>query len=341
MLFPNVFPEMSLLLPAGFAGGHGYAAAIGGALNGALGRDDAVYIGQTFATFGLLVGLLGGIAVINYAAKKGATRLVKKASSLPEECRLGLIPEEKRVSMGTETVHPMSMDPLAWNVCLILTASGIGYVLQQILDHFFPELGFPLMCLTMLAGLFLQKLLEKVHYAEYIDKKVIDRIGGCITDYLVAFGVATIKISVVIEFWQPIVLLTAIGIIVPLLIVFIVGRHLFHNFWFERSIFIFGYLTGIVAVGITLLRNVDPEMKTGTLNDFGLAYTVQSVIEVFLVAMIPMAVVSFGCIPSGAVLLAIALAMYLVCGLTYGWKKGAMDELRGGEEEIIAVSKLW
>lgn len=32
LFFPNVFPEFSLLLPSGFAGGHGYAAAIGGAL---------------------------------------------------------------------------------------------------------------------------------------------------------------------------------------------------------------------------------------------------------------------------------------------------------------------
>lgn len=45
VIFPNVFQEIALLLPAGFAGGHGYSAAIGGALNQLLGRDDAIVIG--------------------------------------------------------------------------------------------------------------------------------------------------------------------------------------------------------------------------------------------------------------------------------------------------------
>lgn len=39
-----------------------------------------------------------------------------------------------------------------------------------------------------------------------------------------------------------------------LLIVSFGGKTLFRNFWFERSVFIFGHLVGIVAVGITLLR---------------------------------------------------------------------------------------
>ena len=49
-----------------------------------MGREDGVVIGQTFATIGLLTGLFGGIACINYATRKGATRLVDKAESLPQ-----------------------------------------------------------------------------------------------------------------------------------------------------------------------------------------------------------------------------------------------------------------
>lgn len=333
--FPAVFPELALLLPAGFPGGHGYAAAIGGALNSLLGRGDAVYIGQTFATIGLLVGLIGGVAVVNLGIRMRATRLVWAASELPEEMRTGLLPEGRRPSMGSETVSPMSIDPLAWHLCLILVSAGIGYLAQQGLAIVLPGIDFPLMCLTMLGGLLLQKILDGLGYSDYVDKKVIDRIGGCLTDYLVAFGVATIRVSVIAEFWQPITVLCIMGTVLPLLIVFFIGRRLFRNFWFERSVFMFGYLTGIVAVGITLLRNVDPEMRSGTLADYGLSYTVQSLVEIALVASSPFLVVSAGVVPAGALLTAIGLVMLAVCWRAYGLQPASPSSMRAGEGEVL------
>lgn len=105
--FPTVFPEFSMLLPAGFCGGHGYASTIGNALNNLLGRDDCVQLGQTFATIGLLTGLFVGIFLINWAARHGITRYIREANQLPEECRTGIVPKGKRESIGEETINPM------------------------------------------------------------------------------------------------------------------------------------------------------------------------------------------------------------------------------------------
>lgn len=237
--------------------------------------------------------------------------------------------------MGSETVSPMSIDPLAWHLCLILVSAGIGYLAQQGLAIVLPGIDFPLMCLTMLGGLLLQKILDGLGYSDYVDKKVIDRIGGCLTDYLVAFGVATIRVSVIAEFWQPITVLCIMGTVLPLLIVFFIGRRLFRNFWFERSVFMFGYLTGIVAVGITLLRNVDPEMRSGTLADYGLSYTVQSLVEIALVASSPFLVVSAGVVPAGALLTAIGLVMLAVCWRAYGLQPASPSSMRAGEGEVL------
>lgn len=333
--FPDVFPEFSLLLPSGFAGGHGYAAAIGGALNELLGREDAVSIGQVFATLGLLIGLIGGIICINVAAKKGYTRFVSKAVQLPEEVRKGFVPADKRESIGSNTTHSMAVDTLSWHLALILAAFGIGYAAKQGLDALFPKLAFPLMCLTMLAGLVIQFVLKLIKHDTYVDKKTVDRCSGFMTDFLVAFGVATIKLSVFTEFWVPIILMCLIGIIWPLTVVFFVAKRMYRNFWFERSIFIFGYLTGIVAVGMTLLRCCDPDAKSETLDDFGYAYTVQSVIEVFLVAMIPLVTVTFGCLPVGIATTAIGLALLVVCRALFGWNKAPGNQLREGEAEKI------
>lgn len=48
-----------------------------------------------------------------------------------------------------------------------------------------------------------------------------------VTDYLVGFGVASISITVVMEFVGPILLLCVLGTLTSLTLVFFVGRKLF------------------------------------------------------------------------------------------------------------------
>ena len=335
LLFPEVFIEISLLMPSGYLGGHGYVSTIGTALNNLLGREDGVVIGQTFATIGLLTGLFGGIACINYATRKGATRLVDKAESLPEDCRTGIVPPGKRASMGEETINPMSMDPLAWHLALTLIATLAGYLFYDWYKQYLPSIELPVMCLTMIFGVIIQTILNHTPFRDSVDEHVEGRIGSMVTDYLVGFGVASISITVVMEFAAPIILLCLLGTLTSLVLVFVVGRKLFHNFWFERSIFVFGWTTGVVAIGVTLLRIVDPEAKSGTLSDYGYAYTLQSVVEVFIIALTPILAVSMGCIATGLIETAIALALFLVSAVLFGIRKEKMNELRPGEAEVL------
>ena len=313
VFFPNVFGEFSLLLPSGYCGGDGYASTIGTALNNLLGRDDCVQIGQTFATLGLLTGLIGGIIFINIMVRKGETQFIKKVDSLPEEYRTGIVPLDKQNSMGNETMNPMSIDPLAWHLALTLLAFILGYTFYNWYKQYLPDIEVPVMCLTMIAGVILQKIINRTRFKDTVDKKVESRIGSMFTDYLVGFGVASISLTVVKSFFVPIIVLCVLGTVWPIIMVLFVGRNLFHNYWFERSIFIFGWCTGVVAIGTTLLRICDPEMKSGTLDDYGTAYSLISVIEVFIVALTPQLAVSMGCPLVGAVELAIGILLLIIC----------------------------
>ena len=324
LIFPNVFVEFSLLLPSGFCGGHGYASTIGTALNNLLGRDDCVQIGQTFATVGLLLGLFVGIFLINIATKRGYTNFIKEAKQLPEECRTGIVPKEKRVSMGEETINPMSMDPLAWHLALTLIATLAGYQFYNWYKQYLPNIEIPVMCLTMIAGVILQKLINHTPFKDSVDKHLEGRIRSMVTDYLVGFGVGSISITVVQSYLAPLIILCLLGIVWPLFMVLFVGRKLFSNNWFERSIFIFGWCTGVVAIGVTLLRICDPDMKSKVLDDYGTAYTLISVIEVFIVALTPQFAVMLGCAPVGAIELAIGLALLLLCAKFYGVHKRSL-----------------
>jgi len=78
-LFPEVGGPFALMLPSGFAGGHGTATAVGSILAGQ-GHENAMAIGYTFATIGLLAAVLGGVAAINLATRAGWTR---SACSVP------------------------------------------------------------------------------------------------------------------------------------------------------------------------------------------------------------------------------------------------------------------
>lgn len=102
-------------------------------------------------------------------------------------------------------------------------------------------------------------------------------------------------------------------------------------------LFPFAMIGGWLLNAITLLRIVDPEAKSGTLSDYGYSYTLQSVIEVFIIALVPIMAVSYGCIATGAVLTVIALALFLTGAKVFGVHNQKMDELREGEAEIIAT----
>ena len=142
ILFKKINPAFGLMLPAGFVGGHGTAAAIGSVLVDS-GWTDATSIGQTFATIGLLGGILGGVAMINIGARKGNTAIIKSVEDLQEEMLTGLVKENNRSEFGQNTVNAMSIDTLTWHFSLILVAVGMAYGVNAILKMLLPSVSFP------------------------------------------------------------------------------------------------------------------------------------------------------------------------------------------------------
>ncbi len=241
-VFQGVTEWFPILMPGGFVGGHGTAAAIGSVFEEG-GWAEATTVGQTFATFGLLGGIISGIIAINYCANKGWTTEIRKVKDMPEEVRVGLVPEKDRIPMGENTVNPMSIDPLAWHVALVMVAVGGAYLINAGLKILFPQVSVPVYGIALLVGVVLFALLKLIKLDSYVDQRVVSRIGSCATDYLVAFGVATININVVLQYWAIILVLCLLGFVLVALYFFYISRHLFSNHWVERGIFIWGWST--------------------------------------------------------------------------------------------------
>ena len=341
-LFPGLNSDVSsvggfsLLLSAGFVGGHGTANVVGTVLRDGGGYEDAMTIGYTFATVGLLAGILGGMVLINLATRMGWTRMVKTANELPESVRRGFLTEDERRSMGEQTVSPIALDPLTWHVALALAALALAFLADYLIRTFLPgKYSLPLFAFSMLAGLLIQKTLDRVGLGQFVDKAIMGRIGSSTSDFLIAFGVASIKLSVVLQYWKPLLVMSLFGVTYSVILLWFVGRRIFRNFWFERSVFVYGWNTGVVAIGITLLRVVDPRLKTRTLEEFGLAYVLISFVEIGMLVTVPLLVAKGFVLIPALVLITLFVCTILLSRIFVGWFPNAADEMREGEHSIV------
>ena len=286
MIWPELNPAFGVMLPTGFYGGHGTAAAIGSAFDG-LGWDEATSLGMTTATIGVILAILGGLLFIKIATKKGQTSYITDFDDLPDELRTGLIPEEKREPHSIGTVSSISLDSHVFHLALVLVAAFGGYLISQGVKAAWPKLELPVFSCAFIVGLLLKVCLDKTGALKYVDQKTTASISSSATDLLVACGVASIKLSVVVKYAWPLLVLFLVGVAVTVFTVFYFGRRLNRKDWFEKSIFAWGWWTGTMAMGIALLRIVDPKMASRAMDDYALAYLPCAPVEILLITFVP------------------------------------------------------
>lgn len=322
LFFPSVPRAFALLMPAGFVGGHGYAGAIGSSLAKG-GVDGAVSVGYTFATVGLLSAVCIGVPLIKLARRRGWVVAGACGDVSPGE-RTGLVPPGERTSMGEATTSGGSVEalachlaPIAASVMLgIYATRGVGRLVYQVwhVNFHLPEVATAMLC-----GVALKVLLGRVGLGgAFLDQKVAERIGNTATDWLVGFGLATLKLSLIASYWQPMLAMCAIGWAGCLAYLFLVAPRVNDSYWFERGIFVFGWTTGVVAMGIALLRMVDPDGKSGTLPSYGLAYSLIAPIELAMVASLPVLLLAGYLWIAGSTLLAFAAVLVLAAARLRG-----------------------
>jgi ESS family glutamate:Na+ symporter len=280
---------------------------------------------------GILAGVFGGLALLNLGTRRGWTRLVRSPRELPASVRSGFLAEGERVPLGLQTVSPTALDPLAWHLALVLCAFAAGRFVQDWTRSALPGYELPLFALAMLAGAALQKLLDLLGLGQYVDRQVVARIGSAASDYLIAFGIASVKLTVVARYAGPLAILCLFGIAYSLLTFWFIGRRIFHNYWFERSLFVYGWITAVVPTSITLLRVADPELKSKTLEDYGLAYVFIAPVEIALLVALPPLVANRVIAGPGLALTAAAAACVGLSCWLIGWFPLPADAPREGE----------
>ena len=173
-LFAPLFgtePWFGMMLPVGFVGGFGTAAAVGSALEG-VGVENASSIGFTSATVGTLVAIVGGVIVANWGIRKG--KAAELSGDLPRELRTGYIDDEsERPSIGKATTNPSSIEPLALHGGFVVFTVLIAYMLNQLVKSQWENVSIPLFAMACVVGLIGRGLLKAVGRPNYLDLSLI------------------------------------------------------------------------------------------------------------------------------------------------------------------------
>ena len=260
--FPNLPLAFGLTPVFGFHGGHGTANAAGAAL-AAAGWADGVAVANTMATAGLISGIVIGMIIINIGVRRGWAQKVLKPQNIPDDIKKGIVPVEKRVSIGKGVSYNDALDPLALQVAFVGLILGMANILSSSLAWIHPLLKqIPLFACAMICGAFLSYLLNKIGLGDYIDRATINRIAGVALDFLVCSAIATLSLEVFSVYMIPLIVTIAAVIISNIVVNFYFAWKLFDEDWFERAMGSYGLESGVLATGLMLLRVVDPKFET-------------------------------------------------------------------------------
>ncbi len=329
LIFTPLFgtnPLFGSVIEIGFMGGHGTAGGMSGifeSLSWAAGAD----VGQTTATIGLLVGIFGGLVIINIAVKKKWTTFLEDAGNITtgDETFTG---ENKKPSSYNTISHDI-VEGFAFHAGLIAVAVWIGWIIVYAVKTAF-GFSLPLFPFAMIGGYILNSILEKTPFYELIDRNTLVRLQGLCMDFLITAAVASVSIPVILEYAAPLLIACAVASAVTIGIFLWVCPRIFKNNWFEIGVTRYGAATGVAAVGFMLLRTVDPEMKTDAAKIYALNAPFSSpfIGGGLLTSAWPGLIVMLGSLNCGLIFTAAALACLLGCRLLC-WNKNPQYVQRG------------
>eukprot|EP00049_Salpingoeca_infusionum_P015547 m.304136 g.304136 ORF g.304136 m.304136 type:complete len:508 (-) comp15895_c0_seq6:300-1823(-) len=270
----NVNPLIAPVVALGFEGGHGTAAGLRETFQ-QLDYNEGAELALCAATVGLILGVLFGTLVVNWAVVKGHVDTVAKQDHREFN---GVYPAGQRPTAGRQTVSVDALDSAALHMGVIGCTLAIAYAMKRLLmfaegySEWLSEYGFftafPSFPFCMFGGIVIQVCLDKFAEPSPIDRDSIERLSGLALDYTVVSAVATMEFSGIQDSLAGFFILLAVTLVWHLVAFFFLARHLLPNFWVQRAVAELGQSMGVTSTGLLLLRMVDPENQTVALSAF-------------------------------------------------------------------------
>jgi ESS family glutamate:Na+ symporter len=317
-LFWQLHPGFGYMLATGFFGGHGTAAAVGASFK-AYNWTEGTSLAMTSATVGVIAAVIGGVILVNYGARRGYTKEVSNPDKeYDQELLTGLIPPDKQKSTGLETTSGISIESLSFHLSIILVASVVGRYGNIWFKKIWPAVSIPEFCIALFVGYVIHWFLTKTGGIDYVDSGTINRLSNLATDYLIVAGIASVKLPVVVQYAGPLSALFLFGIFMVVFQAMYMGPRQFKGHWFEKSMFCFGFNTGTLVNGIMLLRIIDPNMKSKSMETYAIVGLFDRPLIIALIALGP-ALISTGYAVHFAVACSVLAFIPLIMSKFFGW----------------------
>ena len=285
-VWPMLHDSFGITMPAGFCGGHGSAAALGDSF-AKFGRDEVLSLAMTSATVGIISSIVIGLIYLRIGTKRGCSACLTEAEKLPEELRTGILDAENRKSIGDDVFSGISISTITFNLSVIALVVLCGYLASKGVTRLAPSLELPVFSCAYIAGIIIKFIFDKAKVSDKVSPKISSSLSGMFTDYLVAFGIASIKISVVSQYLVPMIVLIFCGLIFTSIYVYFAAKYIFKEYWFEKAMFSWGWFTGTMAMGMALLRIADPEGRSHCVDHYAIAYIFIAPVEISLITFSP------------------------------------------------------
>lgn len=283
--------SMGLILFASWSGGFGTSAAMGDVF-AANDQPEVTSVAFTAATVGMLTGVVGGVILARIGASRGHARAVDMSVALPRSLRTGLLEDEERKPSGMHTLSGSSVESLTFHIALMGAVVAIGLLIQTSTAEALNAFALPLFATAFLVGMVFRWVLRRSGASRRVDHATMKSLSGAASDVLIVCAMVSIEPTFVRDHLGSLILIFLLGVAFCVFLGLGVAPRYLGGHWFEKQIFTWGWATGSVATGITLLRIVDPDLESGTVEDFGYAYLPLIPIEGAAVAVAPLLVIA-------------------------------------------------
>ena len=282
-IMPRLNKGVGIMLPLGYGQGPMQAHATGyiwdtaGILD-AWGPASARNYGLTIAALGFLWASIPGIILVNVIAKRKG--ILRNRNEFQKSGELS----SYNIEGPDEIPLSESIDKFSLQVCIvggvylltigvitgvevIFRASGINFLFELIPIFW----GFAFMIAALMAlcvKMVLRRLIKiKVMHRIYPNSYMMNRISGAAFDISITAALILISVTTLGTLWIPVIIMGTLGGFASIWYVRRICNHIYKNYNDEAFLGFYGTLTGTIANGMILLREIDSNFETPACDD--------------------------------------------------------------------------